>query len=68
MAKSKKTVSEPPIHEKWRKLLEERGVKQMWLATQTGISKPHISNILAGRVKLTFGNKEKINNALGVYY
>lgn len=53
------------IPELFKKVLEERGVKQTWLANQTGISKEHISNILADRVLLTEENKEKINNALG---
>lgn len=53
------------IPELFKKVLEERGVKQTWLANQTGISKEHISNILADRVLLTEENKEKINTALG---
>lgn len=53
----------PP--ELWKEVLEERGVKQAWLAKQTGISPEHISNILADRVLLTDENKEKINTALG---
>lgn len=68
MPKKKKDVPEPSTHEKWKKLLDERGVKQAWLAKQTGLSRPHISNLLSGRVRLTFENKRKINEALGVYY
>ena len=51
--------------ELFKQVLEERGVKQTWLATQTGISPEHISNILADRVLLTDENKKKINEALG---
>lgn len=53
------------IPELFKQVLEERGVKQTWLATQTGISPEHISNILADRVLLTEENKDKINLALG---
>lgn len=53
------------IPQKWKAVLEARGVKQTWLADQTGISKEHISNILADRVLLTGENRKKINNALG---
>lgn len=53
------------IPEMFKKVLKERGVKQNWLAMQTGISKEHISNILADRVLLTDENKEKINKVLG---
>lgn len=68
MPRAKKNTKEPTTQEKWVQLLKERGVKQAWIAQQTGISRPHISNLLAGRVRLTFENKRKINEALGVYY
>lgn len=58
--KEKKTIPEL-----WKEVLEERGVKQTWLAAQAGISPEHISNILADRVLLTEENRIKINNALG---
>lgn len=54
--------------ERWREVLKERGVKQTWLADQTGISPEHISNILADRVLLTEDNRKKINEALGTDY
>lgn len=59
-AKRKKSIPEL-----FKTILEERGVKQTWLANQTGISKEHISNILADRVLLTEENRDKINAALG---
>ena len=49
------------VPERFKEILEERGVKQTWLANQTGISPEHISNILADRVLLTQENKDKIN-------
>lgn len=58
--KSKKTIPQ-----RWREVLESRGVKQTWLAEKTGISPEHISNILADRVLLTEENKDKINEILG---
>ena len=54
------------IHSKWKMLLKERGVKQNWLASKTGISQFHISNILCGRVTITESNKRKINDVLNV--
>lgn len=66
--KKKKSVVEKTIQQKWKDLLEFRGVKQSWLAAQTEISPEHISNILAGRVFLTEDNRVKINNALGTDY
>lgn len=52
------------IPQLWREILEERGVKQTWLADKTGISPEHISNILADRVLLTEDNRNKINTVL----
>ncbi len=45
--------------------LKERGIKQSWLAEKTGISNPHISNIIAERVLFTQENLDKINSVLG---
>lgn len=53
------------IPQEWKEVLESRGVKQTWLADQTGISPEHISNILADRVLLTEENRRKINDVLG---
>ena len=69
MATKKKTdVIEKTPPEKWKEVLQERGVKQSWLAEKTDISPEHISNILAGRVLLTDENKLKINEALGTNF
>jgi plasmid maintenance system antidote protein VapI len=56
------------IPQLWKEVLEERGVKQSWLADKTKISPEHISNILADRVLLTEENRIKINEALGTYF
>ena len=61
-----KTVEKKTVPQLWKEVLEERGVKQTWLADKTGISPEHISNILADRVLLTEENREKINSVLGV--
>lgn len=61
-----KTIEQKTVPQLWKEVLEERGVKQTWLADKTGISPEHISNILADRVLLTEENKEKINSVLGV--
>jgi len=63
--KKKADTLEKTAQELWKDVLQQRGVKQSWLAAQTGISPEHISNILAGRVLLTDENKSKINDALG---
>lgn len=61
-----KTIEQKTVPQLWKEVLEERGVKQTWLADKTGISPEHISNILADRVLLTEENREKINLVLGV--
>lgn len=66
--KKKQDVIEKTPQENWKEVLEERGVKQTWLAEKTGISPEHISNILIGRVFLTDENKVKINAALGTNF
>lgn len=63
--KKKAEIIEKTPQEQWKDVLQDRGVKQTWLAEKTGISPEHISNILAGRVLLTEENKIKINEALG---
>ena len=52
------------ITKQWRKVIEERGLKQTWVADRAGMSPEHLSNILADRVLLTDENKDKINSAL----
>lgn len=60
-----KTIEKKTIPQLWRDVLDERGVKQTWLADKAGISPEHISNILADRVLLTEENRQKINTVLG---
>jgi transcriptional regulator with XRE-family HTH domain len=50
--------------QKVKQVLKDRGLKQKWLADKTGISEPHLSNILAARVLLTDENRLAINNLL----
>ena len=52
------------ITKQWRKVIEERGLKQTWVADRAGMSPEHLSNILADRVLLTDENRDKINSAL----
>lgn len=61
---SEKTITKTPA-QKWKEVLEERGVKQIWLAKKIGISQEHMSNIFAERVLLTDDNRKKINKILG---
>ena len=61
MAVAKKEKS---IQQRWLEVIVERGLKQIWVADRAGISGPHLSNILAGRVLLTHENIENINKAL----
>lgn len=56
---------EKTIQQKWLEIIEERGLKQVWVAEKAGISAPHLSNILADRVLLTPENIDNINKALG---
>lgn len=62
MAVAKK---EKPIYEKWAEVIQERGLKQTWVAEKAGISPPHLSNILAGREFITPKTGASINAALG---
>ncbi len=66
--KKKQEVIEKSPQEQWKEVLEERGVKQTWLADRSGISPEHISNILAERVLLTPENRAKINEVLGTEF
>ncbi len=56
---------EKTIQQKWLSIIEDRGLKQIWVADKAGISPPHLSNILAERVLLTQENVDNINSALG---
>lgn len=47
-----------------KEYLQERGIKQRWLANKTGLSDGHISNVLEDRVLLTKDTLNKINKAL----
>jgi len=64
---AQKTVQKT-IGEKWREVMESRGLKQVWVAEQAGISPEHFSNILADRVLITEENQKKINTVLGTTY
>lgn len=62
------TIKTKPFTKQWRKIIEERGLKQTWVADRAGISPEHLSNILADRVLLTDDTKDKINEALGTNF
>lgn len=51
-----------------KEYLQERGIKQRWLANKTGLSDGHISNVLENRVLLTNDTLSKINKALKTDY
>lgn len=53
------------VPEKIKRLLEENGTKQVWLAERSGISQAHLSNVLANRALLTIDVLDKINEVLG---
>ncbi len=59
---------EKTIQEKWIEIINDRGLKQTWVAEKAGMSPPHLSNILAERVLLTEENVVKINEALGTNF
>lgn len=48
--------------------LKRYGIKQAWLAEQTGISRPHLSNMLSAKDKMTEDNRSKINTVLGTNF
>lgn len=62
------TIKTKPITKQWRKIIEDRGLKQTWVADKAGISPEHLSNILADRALLTEDTKDKINKALGTEF
>jgi plasmid maintenance system antidote protein VapI len=68
MGTIKKKSKAVTIQQKWKEVLDKRGVKQSWLASQTNISPEHISNILSGRALITEENRGKINKALGTAF
>lgn len=59
------TKKKPSVQKQILQYLDNRGIKQMWLVKKSGISQPHISNILSERVLLTQENLDKINSVLG---
>lgn len=61
----KQNVIEKTIGEKWREVMESKGIKHIWVATQADMSPEHFSNILADRVLITEENQNKINTVLG---
>lgn len=56
------------IGQKWKEVLDSRGLKQNWVAEQIGISPEHFSNILADRVLITDENHKKINKFFGTNF
>jgi plasmid maintenance system antidote protein VapI len=48
--------------------LNEKGIKQIWLAKKVGISTSHLCNIFAERYVLTEDVLQRINAVLGTYY
>lgn len=62
------TKKKKSIAQKWKGVIDERGLKQTWVANRAGISPEHLSNILADRVLLTDDTKDKINEALGTNF
>jgi len=49
-----------------RDILDGRGTKYVWVARQLGVSKPHFSGIVAGRVNVNPVHAERICELLGV--
>lgn len=64
VAKKKNGVSKT-TQQKWVEVINDRGIKQSWIADKAEISEPHLSNILSERVLLTEENRAKINEVLG---
>jgi len=58
-----KPVKATPI---LRAVIDERGLKHVWLADRLGISRQHLSNILAGRRSVTVERAERMRELVGV--
>lgn len=48
-----------------RRELDERGIRHNWLANELGISKSHMSSLIAGRFNVTEKHAEQMCEALG---
>jgi plasmid maintenance system antidote protein VapI len=68
LATNKITRCKKTTQSQWRKLMDERGLKQTWVATKAGISPAHLCNILAERSLLTDDIRARINKVLGTDY
>ena len=49
-----------------KKVLKEKGLTGVWLASQVGITRPNMSNIVSGKSKPSLETLGKIADALGV--
>lgn len=62
------TVSRQPVIRATglRDILDGRGLKHVWVARNVGVSKPHFSGIVAGRVNVNPVHAERICELLAV--
>lgn len=49
-----------------RSILDDRGIRYVWLARKAGISKSHMSHVIAGQVNVNPAHAELICAALDV--
>ena len=59
-------MSNQSFPEKVKKALEEKGLKQKFVAQNIGISESYLSNIIADNVKVTDKIKEKLVEFLNI--
>ena len=49
-----------------KEVLKEKGLTGVWLASQVGITRPNMSNIVSGKSKPSLDTLERIASALNV--
>ena len=49
-----------------KEVLKEKGLTGVWLASQVGITRPNMSNIVSGKSKPSLDTLERITSALNV--
>jgi plasmid maintenance system antidote protein VapI len=47
-------------------ILDQRGIKQKWVAEKIGCSKQHLSNFIKGRYKLSDSKIHRLQQVLGL--
>lgn len=54
------------IHMNYKKIVNDKGLKVVWLAKQIGMSRPMLSMCMSGKRNFKPDKKEKLHKLLGI--